>query len=743
MGDGGSHAPEIQEDHLPLPEQEDAATCRVGMDDSSSCCSNVDPSTTTTATTTTSSCTTTTQPVLSCGMYMAESAIPNSGLGMYTGQWLHDGEPIPCGSHDVVIQIEDVEENIELQRERTKQQTEEEDTHSVWVLHHYYWNPTVHFAMYDAHDVQSIVPGLGMLANSHTGLYNADHQPAHRVVVSKLSSSSSWRSLFPNAGAIPTYRDAHFLARGNITPGSEIYVAYGDDWFDDRFGEHVPLSTDFRDIDKRLRKLQQILFQSSSSSSQPPSNSVLEDVLQLTRNMIDRFASSPQRGRWLQAFPKDANAFESALASGTSATLTVPNHIRSIEWLQEHGQCLDHIRPGNTTLHFPGSSSTTDSNRTSWTMERGALASRFLPKGTVIAPLPLVHLQRSDLEIYSVVSTNDDDDNKKNKKRRKIEWEGTQLLLNYCYGHPNSSLLFFPYSPVVNYINHSTERVNAKLQWCKHPHLQPFHHSEWLERTPEYLLTQEDHAGLLLELVAIRDIEPDEEIFIDYGPAWERAWNTYVREEWEPADDPEYVAAAQLNDKTGSRYVPILPTKMERKTWSTRNNKMTNNNVPLLQNYPDNVFLGCYVSNVPEEDEDDKNKAEDNPNGKKSRKKNTRQRVTIPWERHEKGLWDSSEFVFPCYLESRSKNMTKSNENGTTSSNENDHDSYEYTVQLDPWDEATKVFIVEHVPRAAIRFFDEMYTVDDYLRNTFRHEIHLPDELVPEIWRDLQLTKKK
>jgi hypothetical protein len=678
---------------------------------------------------------------------MAESAIPNSGLGMYyTGSsTLNDGELIACGSQDVVIQIEDIEENIDLRREKTNTNTKEEET--VWVLHHYYWNPTNHWAMFDAYDIQSIVPGLGMLANSHTGLYNADHHPAHRVVVSNLqeldnessSSSSSWRHSFPNAGAIPTYRDATFLARGTIPPGSEIYVAYGDDWFDDRFGEQVPLSHDFQNIDTLLQRLNHTLSCVYSSSPSHHQQQLLQDdILLLIRKMIDRFTVSPQRGRWLQAFPNNASAFQLALTTGTSATLTVPNHIRSIEWLQQHGQCLDHIRPGNTTLPWPSKTTTSTRSTHGWTMERGAFASRFLTQGTVIAPLPLVHLQRSDLEIYNVVTEDEHVGNHNNKRRksRQIEWEGTQLLLNYCYGHPNSTLLFFPYSPVVNYINHSKERVNAKLQWCQHPHLQPFHHSEWLERTPEYLVTQEDHAGLILELVAIRDIEPDEEIFIDYGSAWERAWNTYVTEQWKPID-PEYVAAAQLNDHTAgssSRYISILPTKMERKTWRKRN-KMTNNNIPLLQNYPDNVFLGCYVSNVPEQEEDDEDHSMEN--ARSTKKKNSKPRVTLSWEQPTKGLWDNSEFVFPCDVESRlSKNPTNTLSNNATSSWEED-DQWEYTVQLHPWDEATKIFVVDHVPRVAIRFFDEKYTADDYLRSAFRHEIHLPDELVPEIWRNL------
>jgi hypothetical protein len=45
---------------------------------------------------------------------------------------------------------------------------------------------------------------------------------------------------------------------------------------------------------------------------------------------------------------------------------------------------------------------------------------------------------------------------------------------------------------------------------------------------------------------------------------------------------------------------------------------------------------------------------------------------------------------------------------------------------------------VEGVPRKAIQFFDDEYKSDNCLREAFRHEIHLPDHMVPEAWLDLK-----
>lgn len=45
-----------------------------------------------------------------------------------------------------------------------------------------------------------------------------------------------------------------------------------------------------------------------------------------------------------------------------------------------------------------------------------------------------------------------------------------------------------------------------------------------------------------------------------------------------------------------------------------------------------------------------------------------------------------------------------------------------------------------NVPRWAIQVRDKPYTKDEYLANSFRHEMMLPDEIFPETWKN---NKKK
>ena len=59
-----------------------------------------------------------------------------------------------------------------------------------------------------------------------------------------------------------------------------------------------------------------------------------------------------------------------------------------------------------------------------------------------------------------------------------------------------------------------------------------------------------------------------------------------------------------------------------------------------------------------------------------------------------------------------------------------------YTVHVHLTDRRKAKVI--NVPRKAIMFFDEQYMSDNFLRRAFRHEMHLPDDMVPNAWRDMR-----
>ena len=181
----------------------------------------------------------------------------------------------------------------------------------------------------------------------------------------------------------------------------------------------------------------------------------------------------------------------------------------------------------------------------------GAFAKRELPAGTIITGTPLLHFpDKTWFDMYDFVSCN-------TTGRSGGEGEGDaassymvrdlkagpysqQLLLNYCFGHPESTLVLCPYGSGGNYINHasssdsdrssdrssdsSTRRTaNVKLQWSKNGTTN--HNEDWFTKDPTDMMG--DHqTRLAMDYVALRTIHEGEELFLDYGSEWEDKWQT-------------------------------------------------------------------------------------------------------------------------------------------------------------------------------------------------------------------------
>ena len=348
---------------------------------------------------------------------------------------------------------------------------------------------------------------------------------------------------------------------------------------------------------------------------------------------------------------------------------------RSVEYLLENGMCADNIKSDSSKISEAG---------------RGAFATRFIPKGALVAPLPLIPLTKQSLEMSRTVT---------NGKSRKETIHGQQLLLNYCFGHPQSDILLYPYTVGVNFVNHANGddgkyNANAELRWSNNP----FHQSEWLTKSAAELLAQ-SLTGLMLDLVATRDIRPGEEIFIDYGSAWTKAWEKHVKQ-WEPVKDAEsYAPSYVMND-----VVDRIRTKEEQEKYGQ---------------YPDNLQTACFY------------KYQDNAIQKKKHSQYDSDGVTMIKWRPSVGIQEL-QFLRPCTILKRDEDK----ERGAS----------RYTVQMlnrpgnmTPVEERipkeeVKRHIVEQVPRPAIRFVDKPYTTDQHLPNAFRHYIGLPEGMFPDAW---------
>ena len=91
-------------------------------------------------------------------------------------------------------------------------------------------------------------------------------------------------------------------------------------------------------------------------------------------------------------------------------------------------------------------------------------------------------------------------------------------------------------------------------------------------------------------------------------------------------------------------------------------------------------------------------------------------------------LYDTTNDAYICDVLERSEDKNNFLD-GTVSPS-----LHTYTVRI--YMEDDKKAIVRQVPRRAIEYFDDEYRSDTNLNKAFKHEIGLPDHLLPPAWAD-------
>lgn len=225
-------------------------------------------------------------------------------------------------------------------------------------------------------------------------------------------------------------------------------------------------------------------------------------------------------------------------------------------------------------------------------------------------------------------------------------------------------------------------------------------------------------SGLMLEFIAIRDINEGEEILIDYGNHWQNAWDLHISQ-WAPVD-PE----KDFNNYT--HLTKFSPTNAGKAVYR-RAEFYKSDNAPIktmkeqeTDPYPTNVVFKCRVdvdigignyTYAPKTTPFYKRKWVSNDNKvdyKKSRKCNIIDRLDVSSDYDGN---DNHPFLYTVEMNDVRKNQGK-------------RTIYENQV-------------ITAVPFRAIDFVNEKYSSDMFLKNAFRHEMGLPDGLWPEAWMNL------
>jgi hypothetical protein len=519
------------------------------------------------------------------------------------------------------------------------------------------------------HDARIVtaIPGGGVVGGYNPKMTNADwnHSSAyHREAWNEYPGVAH-----PGRGAYSNYFNVELASTEHIPAGKEIFLNYGDNWEEKEDGDKEKLTKDdFVKVDKTIQKMIEF-FDKYESDLDDASKGEIYKFLVMD---VLRAAAGKSKGKQLQEMlPSNPADLKKVLEDGGSFYVSSPGSIRSLKWLETNGRCMDNIRPGPSTIPYAG---------------RGAFATRPIKEGSLVAPVPLVQIPEETIlnmhptkvvEVPPIDADSEEPDQL--TMRASDEPTGLQLLFNYVYGHPDSNLVFLPAGASVNYINHSKEKVNAKLVWSDHP----FHQKEWFNLSPLDLIAKENaYLGLMMEIVATRDIQEGEEIFLDYGDRWQAAWDVHVAdfEEGKPKSWP--LRALDLNQEHRNK---LFRTKDQ-------------------DPYPGNVMMKCFLMvKKPKEGQPLKDKE-----GRKLR----------VWSEADSGKPNLvSENLFDCEI--------------LTAEETPEGNFYDVA-----WSNGQEVTVVQKVPQKAIVFLDKPETGDQHFAFAFRHYIEIPDDMFPAAWRN-------
>jgi hypothetical protein len=279
-----------------------------------------------------------------CLLYIAESTIPNAGIGIFAGTDFHSGQLIGRdGWGDPAFATIDINWNNADPISGARASKSQRDYH--WPLTNYDWSSkSLDILQEEGDDTSMTVVGFGAVPNCHFSLLNV----AEHGVSYDLAGLDRYNS--PGSGAITPFVNRTSTARHDIYAGSELFVSYGSAWFKNRKSyETVPVKESYVLAQGFLERYGLFLLGRRKRSE---GDDVVEKGWKLDLvedNMI--LKEEARRDLWelIKTFSYVSRAREAlplydgiirAIHKGISA-VEVENSMRSMDYLEQYGKCVE------------------------------------------------------------------------------------------------------------------------------------------------------------------------------------------------------------------------------------------------------------------------------------------------------------------------------------------------------------------------------------------------------------------
>lgn len=583
-------------------------------------------------------------------------------LGIYAGVDIHPGNTI--GIPEIGIPL------VDLDMHNGEHRAEEylaEFADFMWTPETVHANFEIFQVTHGGSHMNVAIPGIGALASQHFTSH-ANSELEDRTVLDRLPMfESTDHGVPPSRGANSQYYGVTLKSKSYIPVGMEILMSGLGMEVDGNYAIDAEVVEYFdkavADINRFLEKYDKEI----TGEKAVETYKYLNDVVQIaTRRFLDEKEYDPNEiNDIMEIFPKSRQDIDEYVQEGGAFAARFPEMKKSLDWLLENGQCLDGLYPGKSSI--PNA-------------EKGAFARRAFKEGELISPSPLFMIRHKNiLDMYPIEVKGNGTEQYTQLKLPRDNPVSKQLFLNYCFGHPESSLLFYPYGMGVNFINHlpTGKGSNAKVVWSR----APFYDNNLLELSAKDLTLNFDAVlPLGIDVVATRDIAANEEVFIDYGEIWQKAWDDHVKI-WDTSKKwPK--EALELNFERGN------------KPFMTLSEMQDSGNL-----MPDNIMTACHAVGL----------------------KDSETESTFQFDENNTKL-TGEQFKICDVLERHQKSKVA------------DAD-YFYTVKLHQVDADDT--IITNVPHSHIRYVDKPFQSSMH-KESFRHPIQIPDEIFPPGWRDMK-----
>ncbi|MGK3742605.1 MAG: hypothetical protein ACI90V_009461 [Bacillariaceae sp.] len=545
-------------------------------------------------------------------------------------------------------------------------------------LENYLWTQEKIGSMWEGSiSAPGIIPGIGVLANYHSTYSNADFLQASILLRETTEDDEFKKPGEANLirGSVTPYFNATLKATQHIPAGMEIFADFGDVW-DGNFTENIYQDKihryDYNIADEIVNKMVDLYEKHPDLSLD-----MKEDIMDFMLQKVLTTVAGPNAKTINALIPDNPRKLKKVQEAGGTFMYRYRDMIRTNEWLEENGFCLDTIRQGVSTIPNAG---------------RGAFAARDIKKGETITITPMVHIADKDLlTMYPIEFVeNEKNDTIEEKYDESGGPLGKQILLNYAFGHPESSMVFVPTGPQVTLINNGAKYANAHVKWAES--------DDPIENPSGYLdlsvddMAQVKESVLMMKVVAARDIGVGEEITINYGNSWQKAWDSYEKE-WKLT-------------KEGRPH----PLKAEDLRIMYKNKPLETPETIDENSYPEDVLTFCFLFTT------------ERPDGEQM-------------TNQEFGT-EINQFIGPTKYEAYDSKILYMV--GVLDRKEAPGFFYNYTVRASLGENENEFADVVDVPHSACTFFDSHYSSDIHLEDAFRHPIGMPESLIPVSWRNLR-----